>query len=308
MHVEALNWDDVRIFLAVARHKTLNNAAIRLAINPTTVARRLSRLEAAVSQRLFEHSHKGHLLTPAGQALLLNAQQMESAVFSAASGDPQATKSAEGVIRLSVSEGFGNGVLAPRLYDFSQRYPGISIELVSSTGFLNPSRREADVSIMLARPQKGPLIVRKLTDYRLGLYAARDYAGASAISAIADLYGQPLIGYISDLIYAPELRYLDEVDPGLETRLSSTSIIAQARLIQSAAGIGILPCFIGGARPDLMRLLPNIIDIERNFWLVMHRDVQHMTRIRLFIDWLVNLVEHNPLMLGRAAISPNKDQ
>lgn len=298
MQLEELNWDDLRVFLAVARHKTLAAAGARLSINPTTVARRLARLEKAVSQRLFEHRINGHILTPTGHNLMQFAQQMESAVFSAASGNPEASKSAEGVIRLSVSEGFGNGVIAPRLSSFTRLYPGIVIELVASTGFLNPSRREADLSIMLARPKKGPLIVRKLTDYHLGLYASAHDTRAAQIGSIADLHDHTLIGYVPDLIYAPELRYLQELEPTLETRLSSTSITAQAQLVESGAGIGILPCFIGAAMPDLVRLLPDMIDIERSFWLVMHRDVQKIARIRLFIDWLVQIVENDPTILG----------
>ena len=298
MQLENLNWDDLRIFLAVARHKTLAAAGERLAINPTTVARRLARLEKAVSQRLFEHRINGHILTPTGHNLMQFAQQMESAVFSAASGNPEASKTAEGVIRLSVSEGFGNGVIAPKLASFTRAHPGIVIELVASTGFLNPSRREADLSIMLARPKKGPLIVRKLTDYRLGLYANTHDTRAAKINDISDLHDHTLIGYVPDLIYAPELRYLQELDPSLETRLTSTSITAQARLVESGAGIGILPCFIGAASPDLVRLLPDTIDIDRSFWLVMHRDVQKITRIRLFIDWLVQIVESDPTILG----------
>lgn len=300
MQEQDFNWDDLRIFLAVARHRTLAAAGNRLQIDPTTVARRIARLEKAVSQTLFEHTNTGHSLTSRGQELLAHAQQMESAALTAASGSPGAAHSAEGVVRLSVSEGFGHWVITPHLHEFVARYPGIAVELVASSGFLNPSRREADLSIMLARPKKGPLVVRKLTDYRLGLYAAAG-GRAAAIEHPSDLQGERFVGYVPDLIYAPELRYLDEVAPGLEAGLSSTSITAQAILIENGAGIGILPCFIGDKNPRLTRLLAGGIDIERSFWLVMHRDVQQIARIRLFIDWLVETVGAERSLAGLPA-------
>jgi DNA-binding transcriptional LysR family regulator len=161
------------------------------------------------------------------------------------------------------------------------------IELVASTGFLNPSRREADIAIMLARPSSGPLIVRKLTDYHLGLYGRQDGEDVPSLDALAQ---RRLIGYVPDLIYAPELRYLDDVPGGLSASLTSTSVNAQLQLIRSGAGVGILPCFIANVDVSLRRLLQSDIDIRRAFWLVVHRDMRGIARIKLFIDWLDSLV------------------
>ena len=127
-----------------------------------------------------------------------------------------------GPIRPSVSERFGSRVLAPRLGAFTARYPGVAVDLVASTGFLNPSRRETDLAIILSRPKAGPLLVRKLTDYQLGLYGNVERARQDAcISEPEDLLSQPLIGYVPDLIYAPELRYLEEVDDRLLASIRS---------------------------------------------------------------------------------------
>ena len=299
MQVESIQWDDVRIFLAVARHKTLAAAGKRLGIDPTTVARRIARLEQTLSQTLFEHRVSGHSLTSRGQSLLEHAEAMESAMISA-TGAPDDVMRPHGVIRLSVSEGFAHWVITPRLHQFAEANPGISVELIASTGFLNPSRREADLSIMLARPKKGPLIVRKLTDYRLGLYGDRQSGVAKRVENEQAIAGEKLVGYVPDLIYSPELRYLDEIAPNMEIRLASTSITAQANLIENGAGIGILPCFIGEKNPALVRLLADQIDIERSFWLVMHRDLQKLARIRIFIDWLSDEIAKDPAILGQA--------
>ena len=256
-------------------------------MDATTVSRRISRLEADISETLFEHRASGHILTPRGQALLDHAQSMESAAIAATGNTGGQSGLASGVIRLSVSEGFGHWVIAPKLRSFTDAYPGITIELIASSGLLNPSRREADVSIMLSRPKKGPLIVRRLIDYRLGLYANKDDRACNKVRKTSDLKNQRLIGYVPDLIYSPELRYLEEVTGGLDVTLASSSITAQSILIEHAAGIGILPCFIGDKNKDMKRLLSEDISIKRSFWLVMHRDMQKVARIRLFVDWLL---------------------
>lgn len=291
-----VNWDDLRIFLTVARHGTLAQAAARLAVDPTTVGRRIQRLEQALSATLFEHTPAGHVLTARGNALLVQAELMEAAMIVAAEGGSAAKGAAEGTIRISLSEGFGAAVVAPHLVEFTAAHPRIGIELVASSGFLNPSRREADIAIMLARPKSGPLIVRKLTDYQLGLYAS---ATAPPLSTIEDALERPIVGYVPDLIYAPELRYLDDL-PGKPTAtITSSSINAQAQIIRSGAGVGILPCFIGTPDPALRRVMADEIDIQRRLWIVVHRDMRNIARVRLFIDWLDALVVRmRPILSG----------
>ena len=210
-----------------------------------------------------------------------------------------------GPIRLSVSEGFGSRILAPRLAAFTNQHPRIAIDLIASTGFLNPSRREADIAVMLARPKSGPLVARKLTDYHLGLYAHPDHLARSGpIATTADLIRHRLIGYVPDMIYAPELRYLAEIDGRLDASIRSSSIVAQAELIAAGAGCGILPCFIGDGVPGLVRVLPEAVDIQRSFWLVVHRDVRRIARIDRFIAWLdATIGELKPLMLGATSLS-----
>lgn len=240
-----MNWDDMRVFLALARTGTLARAAAVVGQDATTVARRLQRLEAALATVLFEHGSTGQTLTEAGHRLLAHAEAMEAGARAVAQ-QAEAVAGLGGTIRLSVSEGFGTGFLAPRLPAFTQAYPGVALDLIASTGFLNPSRREADIAIMLARPKGGPLIAAKLTDYRLGVYASQSHlAETGVVESVDALTHRRLVGYVPDLIYAPELRYLAEVDSRLEPAIRSSSIGAQARLIAGGAGCGILPCFLG---------------------------------------------------------------
>lgn len=284
-----MDWDDLRVFLAVAASGQIARAAQALAIDPTTVGRRLRRLEAALGQALFEQQRDGQKLTEAGEALLARAEAMARLADGIAGDADGADREPGGLLRLSVSEGFGIWFVAHHLPAFATACPGVRVDLVATSGFLNPSRRETDVAVLLARPRRGPLVTRKLTDYRLGLYAAPRYlAGREPVRAPADLRGHQLVGYIPDLVYAPELHYLDEVHPRLEPRLRSSSINAQHALVQAGAGIAVLPCFIGGADPGLRRVLPALA-ITRSFWLTTHQDTRNLPRIRRFTDWLTAL-------------------
>lgn len=294
-----MNWDDLRIFLAVARGGTLHAAARQLGIDATTVARRVARLEAATELTLFEHTPAGHVLTPRGQELMAHAQAMEAAAQAANEGAAAGAGHGGGTVRISVSEGFGGWIIAPHLADFAQAHPDIAVELAASTGFLNPSRREADIAIMLARPSSGPLVVRKLTDYHLGLYGM---AGTPEPAGPSALKTARLVGYVPDLIYSPALRYIDDIDGGLTAGLTSTSVNAQAMMVRHGAGLGILPCFIGDADPGLVRLLEAEVDIRRAFWLVVHRDVRGIARVKAFVAWLDALIARlQPLLGGSAA-------
>lgn len=296
-----MNWDDLRLFLALVRSSRLASAARLVGLDATTVARRMQRLERTLEITLFEQASSGHLLTEQGRRLLEHAEMMEAAALRIAPLPERDGNALAGTIRLSVSEGFGSRILAPQLHRFTRPNPLVTLELIASTGFLNPSRREADIAVMLARPKAGPLITKKLVDYHLGLYAAASYAGTMPpIAAVADLIEHRLISYVPDLIYSPELHYLAELDPRLQASVRSSSINAQAELIASGAGCGILPCFIGDQTAGLRRVLHDGIDIRRSFWLVTHRDVRGIARIDRFVDWLNHMMaELLPLMSGR---------
>src|SRR3546814_150716 len=126
-----------------------------------------------------------------------------------------------GILRVSASEGFGTWIIARHLHRFSAQYPNVVVDLTASSGFLNPTKRETDIAILLARPRKGPLLTRKLTSYSLGLYGSRQYLEESGwTSGRESLAAHRIIGYIPDQIYAPELDYLAELQPRSEEHTS----------------------------------------------------------------------------------------
>lgn len=281
-----MDWDKLQYFLFLARHGTLARAGMALHVDATTVSRRVSALETVLGQTLFERTPAGFVLTAAGRALVPHAEAMAAAAARIHLAQEDGS-GLSGQLRVSVSEGFGNSFIAPRLASFVAAHPELEIDLVASSGFLDPSRREADMAVLLARPRKGPLITRKLSDYSLGLYApaARpDWQDAVAAGPLARA-GIPVIGYMPDILYAPELDYLGEIEPGLRASVRSSSILAQRRMIAGGAGVGVLPCFLAADDPGLVRVRPEQA-IARAFWLALHRDIAPQPRIRAFIDWL----------------------
>ncbi len=285
------DWDDLRVFLAVARARKVAPAARALGIDATTIGRRLARLEMSLEAGLFEMAAGERTLTERGLALMRHAESVESAALAAMEDVTGEQRRLSGQVRLSVAEGFGTWVLAPGLADFHARHPGIRLDLITASGFLNPSKREADMAVMLARPQRGRLSVKRMGDYRLHLYAAPAYlARAGRPEAPGQLRGHALIGYVPEFIFSPELDYLDEVEAGLEANLRSTSITMQYRMVADGAGIGVLPDFIGQRDPMLVPLLTDRVEIMRSFWLVTHGDLRKLARIAAVAQWLQDRV------------------
>lgn len=298
-----MDWSDLQVFLAIAQTGQLGRAGSALQVNATTVSRRLRRLEATVGANLFEQTREGQVLTEAGEALLLRVERMSRAAAEIGQGAEGRSATISGTLRISVAEGFGSWVLARHLPEFARAHPGLTIDLVANSGFLSMTKREADIAVMLSRPKAGPVIAGKLSDYALGLYASQSYLASAGIPQRgADLLaGHNLIGYIPDLLYAPELRYLDEIHPGLTPRLRSSSINAQHQLIAGGAGIGVLPCFIGNADPALSPVLP-AKRIFRAFWLVTHKDTHQLARVQAGKEWIASMTEQcRDLLLPKQA-------
>ena len=286
------DWDDLRFFLAVARAGRLTVAARRLGADHATVSRRISALETALKAKLFERRPQGYALTEHGERLLGKAESMETQALGVSSEIGGADLALSGTVRVGTPDGFGTLFLAPRTAAFAAHYPDLEIQLVAMPRLLSLSKREADVAVSLAPPKEGKIVARKLTDYRLGLYATAEYRDRhAAIRGPDDLHAHDMIGYIDDLIFTPELDYLDEVSKGLRPRLQSSNLVAQLQTTLASAGICVLPHFMAALEPRLVPVLPEQVSIVRSFWLIVHADLKEVARIRATMDFLVREVK-----------------
>lgn len=283
-----MDWDDLRVFLAVARRESLSAAGKALRIDPATVGRRIARLEDSLGARLFVKSPQGYALTDAGARLVPRAEVAEAALR----GLDETAEMPEGLtgqIRLGAPDGCANYLLPQVLAQMCDRHPGLEVQLVALPRVFNLSKREADMAIGVSRPEAGRLVVQKLTDYRLHLAASRSYLAAHPpIASRGDLKAHRLVGYIPDMIFDKELDYLAEL--GLAAPpLASNSVSVQLNFLRAGAGVGVVHDFALPAAPDLQRILPDDISLTRSFWLIRHADDARVPRLTRFAEDLVRL-------------------
>lgn len=288
-----VNWDDVRIFLAVARAGQILGAARRLGINHATVSRRVAALEADLKVRLFRRLTTGSELTPAGARFLEVAERMEAEMIAARADLAADGDEVSGTVRIGAPDGFGVAYLAPRLGALTSQYRDLSVQLVPVPRSFSLSRREADIAITVDRPSEGRLVAGKLVDYTLGLYASKRYAAEHGLPARAeDLTAHGLVGYVADLVIDPALDYAPEFSPDWNARFSVSSALGQVEAVRAGAGIGILHSFIARDHDDLIRV-DAIPSIRRAYWLVYHESVRPLRRIQAVSSFISRIVEQD---------------
>ncbi|WP_206389718.1 LysR family transcriptional regulator [Amnimonas aquatica] len=274
------NWDDLRVFLEVARGGTASAAARRLGVDYTTVARRVRALEEAMGALLFDRSRSnGFSLTQDGQQLVGYAEAMEGAMQAASEAVSGTGGALSGHVRIGCTEAFGIHFVIPEMVAFQERYPNITIDVLPVPHFVNLSRREADIAITLERPARGPYVCVKLCDYRLALYATPDYLAARPVRCREDLREHRFINYVQDLAFSPRLLYLDEVVPGASSPLRSTSVLAQYQAALQGRAMAILPCFMAAGDPRLTAVLPGELSVIRQFWMSYSEDLRRLRRV-----------------------------
>ena len=286
-----MNWDDARVFLAVARAGQILGAARRLELNHATVSRRVAALEQALGAKLFRRLTTGSELTPAGERFLDIAERMEADMITARSDIAGEGEDVSGTVRIGAPDGFGVAYLAPRLGALTTLHRDLKIQLVPVPRSFSLSRREADIAITVERPTEGRLVAAKLVDYSLGLYASRAYALAHGLPATqAELSAHQLIGYVPDLIVSPSLDYASEFSPDWDAAFSISSALGQVEAVRSGAGIGILHVFIARSHPELVPVAA-VKPIRRAYWLVYHESVRPLRRIQTVASYITRTVE-----------------
>jgi len=280
------DWDDLRIFLAVARSESLSGAGRGLRLDAATVGRRIARLEEALGHPLFLRSAQGYRLTEAGGRLLPHAEAAERAMAAAAEDMAGAGAGLTGQIRLGAPDGCANYLLPQVTAAICDSNPGLEVQIVALPRVFNLSKREADMAVAVSPPEAGRLTVQKLTDYRLSLAGDAGYLAAHpAITGRADLQAHRLVGYIPDMIFDKELDYLAELGVGA-VPLGSNSVSVQLMWLRAGAGIGIVHDFAMPFAPGLRRVLAGQVALTRAFWLIRHADDRRSDRMTRFAEAL----------------------
>jgi DNA-binding transcriptional LysR family regulator len=284
------DWDDGRLFLAVARAGQMLAASRALGVNQATLSRRVAALEAALGAKLLVRRTHGSELTDAGAALVESLERIESELLAAQARLHGTDAAVAGVVRIGAPDGFGVAFLAPRLPRLAERHPDLRVQLVPTPRGFSLSRREADLAVMVGRPEKGRLVARKLTDYSLGLYASHAYlADRPAPAEPADLARHRLVGYVEDLVAAPALSYAGEFLRAWRSHFEISSAIGQLEAVRGGAGIGVLHDYLARRDPGLVRVLPGHRAV-RSYWTAVHENLRDVARVRAAAYFLTDAV------------------
>jgi len=282
-----VDWDDIRVFLAVARAESLSAAGRGLKVEPATVGRRVSKLEDSFGAPLFAKSPQGYALTDAGQRLVPHAEAVEQAMAGALEEVQGVGSGVSGQIRIGAPDGCANFLLPQVCAEICAANPELDVQIVALPRVLNLSKREVDMAIGVSPPTAGRLMVQKITDYRLSLAAARSYLkNHPSIEAPEDLAGHRMIGYIPDMIFDKELDYLGDL--GVErVALASNSASVQFQWVRQGMGLGMVHDFAIPAARGVRRVLASHISLTRSFYLIRHADDRRLERLNRFAESLV---------------------
>ncbi len=293
-----MNWNDLRYLLAVEQGGSLSAAAQVLRVNETTVSRRLKSLERTLGVTLMRRSAGRLVLSPAGEAASFRAQRMagEAAALSDAFGREEDVPG--GLVRMTAIPTVVEGCLVPHLAALRRRHPRLALELIAESGNLSLSRREADIAVRLARPVAGDLKIRKVAEMGFAVYAARARDPASLPD---DFATGDWIVYDDSLAHLPEARWLAARIQPRQAAIRVNDLRVLVGAVRRGLGFAVLPCFAGDRYPDLHRLSGESPVVSREVWLLIHRQLREVTRVRAVWDWLIEVFgEESAALAGKA--------
>ncbi|MDR6937430.1 LysR family transcriptional regulator [Luteibacter sp. 3190] len=275
-----MDWNDLRIFLAVARGGTLGAAARELGQTQPTMGRRIRVLEEALGQTLFQRTSEGFVLTDEGHDVFEHALRIESealGIVRRANGQGDAV---EGLLRVSSSDWFGAHVLTQAIARLREKHPGVVVELVTDARLLSLARREADLVFRIAPFDEPDIAQRKLLRVAYAAYAAVDGpAVPDAVITMDTAFGG-----------MPDVAWLRERLPDAPLAFRSNSREAQARVCALGLGVAVLPVALGDVTPGLRRIDLGDEPPGRDVWMGYHRDLRHLPRLRAFVTEVDRLV------------------
>ena len=292
--IDLLDWDDLRVFLDVARTANLSQTSRRLRIDHSTVSRRVSQFEQALGAGVFERTRSGFRLNDLGKRLLPHAEAIESAILKVRSEVAATEAEAAETVRVAMMEGIASLYLAERAFLLKKAAPHLLLELVTSPQMIHVNRREADLFLSFFKPTGQGLISEKIGEFRLGLYASEAYLDRRGRPAsIGDLVDHDFITYIEDLIQVDTVRWLGEVVPNPHVVMRSSSMIAQRNAAIGGLGIVLLPRFAVHEATPLLPIMHEIAFTTRDIWSSVHQDLHLTARIRTVQSFLAKQIQND---------------
>ena len=280
----AAKWDDLRVFLEVARQGSVHAAARQLKLDHSTVCRRIGRLEALLAVKLLDRNRKGVLVRPEARGLLQHIEQMDR---HASSLDEMIAEGASKTVRIATMEGLASGYIARCVPTLAHFDPSIKIELFSNPQVVDVNRKEADVFLSFFNPATRGLRSTLVGSFSLFLYCSKDYIRRyGRPRRRVDLAKHVFVGYIDDLLAIDAVRWLDEVIVAPRFTFHSNSVFAQCNAAIQGMGIVLLPTFVASGVDGLERILGDEVSIRRDVWASARTEHGHLSRIKAVMKFL----------------------
>ncbi|WP_426613677.1 LysR family transcriptional regulator [Bradyrhizobium sp. McL0616] len=287
------DWDDLRYFLAVARHGSTIAAAKALNLSQSTVHRRLLELEKRVGRNIVIRHATGYRLTEFGTRLQPWAEQVEKAIGSLERYLVAADETPTGTIRVTCSESIGFRLMqSPLLETFHSRHTGLRVELIMSDHFLNIAKGEADVAIRAGVPNEEALVGRKIADVPWALYCSRGYlARHGRVERTEDIAKHSVIEFDGDIRDHHAAKWLRSVAPTARVVARSDTVPGLLMTVKSGAGLAPLPVPLAIRDSDLVSVLGPLPGLYSPIYLLTHPDLRHMPRVRTFFDFIIEEID-----------------
>lgn len=290
LQFSALNWNDLRYFLVLTREGTLASTARTLAVDQTTVGRRIHALEAALKTRLFDRARDGFVATLAGEQLVAQAQAIEASVFELERRVSGQDQRVVGEVRLATSENLAVSFFLRHLGRLHRLHPGITLEVTTGIGFVNLLRREADLAVRAgSRPSQKDLVARKLGVVGLGIYGSAGYLkGKKRADIERDLDGHEVIGFADEMASSAPAEWLADHSQRARVTFRGGSFECLAEACAAGWGLALLPHFVGEMHSGLRRAI-KATALTVDIWMVVHPDLARTGRVRAVMDALTQL-------------------
>lgn len=280
MDAQPPNWDDLRLFLAVARAGSLSGAARGLGVTHSTVFRRLAAFEERLGVRLFERLPNGYALTAPGEEMLEAVARIDEEIAALARKVTGRDQRLSGTIRITATDMLAAGLMPRHLAAFRAARPGIELEMIVTDTSLDLTRREADIALRVGNAAQETLVGRRVGRLAFGVYAS---LARRRRALDPDLARNDWIGFGAS--HGPLSRHLARWLPDLRPFYRTNSIIAAVAAAKAGIGLAALPCAIADREPDLIRIAPLPEDFLLDLWLLTHEDLRNTARVRAFMEF-----------------------
>ncbi|ANH69127.1 LysR family transcriptional regulator [Mitsuaria sp. 7] len=281
-----LDWEDLRVFLALGRHGSLSAAARALTVNHATISRRIQALEDSLGEKLVDRRPDGYVLTAAGRRALAAASDMESAAQSLARAGDGGDGAVRGLVRVNAPPALAQGFLIDRMARLAVLHPGLDVDLATDLRAVSLDRHKADIAVRLTRPKDGDFILKPLGTMGFGFYGTP--AICDAIEAGAD---PVFVGFDEESADMPDASWLAQRFPRARVAFRANNHMSQAIAARTGAGLAVLPLYIGRQVPGLRACALEPVRDPREMWLLIRGQDRKDRAIRTVADHLQRVFE-----------------